>query len=157
MATYLLQRRFHPSSRPQLHTSSTMSHALSHTELHNLEITERVASCFSLVGTSFIFFTFLYSPAFRKPVNRLIFYASWGYALCLLDPLTLTAIHEVVRYRLTPRLGLTLRAFPPTRSILIPMSGRNSLCNVATLMSQSGVRAGRDSHLCQFQGFLIQM
>ena len=57
-----------------------MSHALSHTELHNLEITERVASCFSLVGTSFIFFTFLYSPAFRKPVNRLIFYASWGYA-----------------------------------------------------------------------------
>lgn len=29
--------------------------------------------------------------------------------------------------------------------------------NIATLMSQSGVRAGKDSHLCQFQGFLIQM
>ena len=56
-----------------------MSRHLSPKELHNLEITERVASCFSLVGTGFILFTFLYSPAFRKPVNRLIFYASWGY------------------------------------------------------------------------------
>lgn len=56
-----------------------MSHALSAKQLHDLEITERVASCFSLVGSGFIFFTFLYSPAFRKPVNRLIFYASWGY------------------------------------------------------------------------------
>ncbi|KAL9136393.1 MAG: hypothetical protein Q9175_002410 [Cornicularia normoerica] len=56
-----------------------MSHTLSHKELHDLETTERVASCFSLIGTSFILFTFLYSPAFRKPVNRLIFYASWGF------------------------------------------------------------------------------
>lgn len=88
-----------------------MSHALTPRELHDLETTERIASCFSLIGTSFILFTFLYSPAFRKPVNRLIFYASWG----------------------------------------------NTLCNVATLISQKGIRAGRDSHLCQFQGFLIQM
>lgn len=88
-----------------------MSHALTPKELDDLETTERVASCFSLIGTSFILFTFLYSPAFRKPVNRLIFYASWG----------------------------------------------NTLCNVATLISQSGVREGKDSHLCQFQGFLIQM
>lgn len=33
----------------------------------------------------------------------------------------------------------------------------NTLCNIATLMSQSGIRAGKNSHLCQFQGFLIQM
>lgn len=88
-----------------------MTHALSPQELHRLEVTERIASSFSLIGTSFILFTFLYSPAFRKPINRLIFYASWG----------------------------------------------NTLCNIATLISQSGVRAGRDSHLCQFQGFLIQL
>ncbi|KAM0799326.1 hypothetical protein BDR22DRAFT_330488 [Usnea florida] len=88
-----------------------MPYALTPNELRHLELTERVASCFSLVGTSFILFTFICSPAFRKPVNRLIFYASWG----------------------------------------------NTLCNVATLISQSGVRAGKDSHLCQFQGFLIQM
>ncbi|KAL8933109.1 MAG: hypothetical protein Q9211_005959 [Gyalolechia sp. 1 TL-2023] len=80
-------------------------------QLRTLETTERVASCFSVVGTIFIMLTFVWSPKFRKPVNRLIFYASWG----------------------------------------------NALCNVATLMSQSGIRAGRDSHLCQFQGFLIQM
>lgn len=33
----------------------------------------------------------------------------------------------------------------------------NTLCNIATLMTQSGIRAGKNSHLCQFQGFLIQM
>lgn len=88
-----------------------MSKSLTAGQLHDLETTERIASCFSLLGASFIFFTFTYSSAFRRPVNRLIFYASWG----------------------------------------------NTLCNIATLMAQAGVRAGRDSHLCQFQSFLIQM
>ena len=88
-----------------------MAHSLSRKQLHDLELTERVASCFSLLGTSFILVTFLYSSAFRKPVNRLIFYASWG----------------------------------------------NTLCNIGTLISQAGVRAGRNSSLCAFQGFLIQM
>lgn len=80
-------------------------------QLHALETTERVASCFSVTGTTFVMLTFIICPSFRKPINRLIFYASWG----------------------------------------------NLLCNVATLMSQSGIRAGPDSHLCQSQGFLIQM
>ena len=47
-------------------------------QYHVLETTERVASVFSILGTSFIFVTFLASTSFRKPVNRLIFYASWG-------------------------------------------------------------------------------
>ena len=76
-----------------------------------LEITERVASCFSLIGTIFIFITFVSSPNFRRPINRLVFYASWG----------------------------------------------NTLCNIGTLMSGSPIHAGANSHLCQFQGFLIQM
>ncbi|CAD6594551.1 MAG: hypothetical protein ASARMPREDX12_009539 [Alectoria sarmentosa] len=76
-----------------------------------LETTERVASCFSLIGTIFIFVTFVSSPNFRRPINRLVFYASWG----------------------------------------------NTLCNIGTLMSESPIRAGANSHLCQFQGFLIQM
>ncbi|KAL8749019.1 MAG: hypothetical protein Q9184_006970, partial [Pyrenodesmia sp. 2 TL-2023] len=80
-------------------------------QLRALETTERVASCFSVTGTVFIALTFTFSPSFRKPINRLIFYASWG----------------------------------------------NLLCNVATLMSQSGIRAGQNSGLCQFQGFLIQI
>ncbi|KAL9579925.1 MAG: hypothetical protein Q9212_004810 [Teloschistes hypoglaucus] len=88
-----------------------MPQLLSTAELHTLERAERVASIFSLLGASFIILTFILSNDFRKPVNRLIFYASWG----------------------------------------------NALGNMATLISQSGVRAGQDSALCQFQAFLIQM
>lgn len=88
-----------------------MDASLTPPQLKSLETTERVASCFSLVGTMFIFITFLSSPNFRKPINRLVFYASWG----------------------------------------------NTLCNVATLMSESPIRTGTNSHICQFQGFLIQM
>ena len=76
-----------------------------------LQTIERVASCFSLAGTLFIFVTFAASSEFRKPINRLIFYASWG----------------------------------------------NTLCNIATMISESGIRATQKSPLCQFQGFLIQM
>lgn len=79
--------------------------------LRSLELTERIASCLSLAGTMFVMTTFLYSSAFRKPINRLIFYATWG----------------------------------------------NTICNVATLMSLSGVHAGKGSSLCQLQGFLIQL
>ncbi|KAL9127353.1 MAG: hypothetical protein Q9217_003767 [Psora testacea] len=84
---------------------------LTSAQLKALETTERVASCFSLVGTIFIFLTFISSPNFRRPINRLVFYASWG----------------------------------------------NTLCNVGTLISESGVNAGAHSPLCQFQAFLIQM
>ena len=84
---------------------------LSPAQLHSLEVTERVASCLSLAGVTFIILTFAFFPAFRKPVNRLIFYASWG----------------------------------------------NLMGNAATLISQSGTKAGVNSALCQFQAFLIQM
>lgn len=58
-----------------------MSHSLSTSQLKSLETTERVASCFSLVGTSFVMVTFIYSSAFRKPINRLVFYATIGMIL----------------------------------------------------------------------------
>ena len=80
-------------------------------QYHTLEIIVRVASVFSILGTSFVFITFLASTSFRKPINRLVFYASWG----------------------------------------------NTLMNVATLISVSGVAAGESSSLCQAQAFLIQM
>lgn len=86
-------------------------HAPTAHQLQALQTTERVASCFSLIGTSLIFVTFASSSKFRKPINRLIFYATWG----------------------------------------------NILCNVGTMISESGIRAGQKSHLCQFQAFLIQM
>ncbi len=43
-----------------------------------INIAERVGSVFSLIGCLFIIVTFLFSSAFRKPINRLIFYASFG-------------------------------------------------------------------------------
>ncbi|RAH73693.1 putative cAMP receptor-like protein [Aspergillus aculeatinus CBS 121060] len=84
--------------------------SLSRSQLQAISITERVCSAVSLLGTFIIVISFLSSPSFRKPINRLVFYASWG----------------------------------------------NMMANVATLMSQSGVRLGTASGLCQFQGFLIQ-
>jgi hypothetical protein len=50
-------------------------------ELRNLQLAERVTSVFSLIGCSFIISTFCAFPAFRKPINRLIFYASFGNIL----------------------------------------------------------------------------
>ncbi|KAJ5715919.1 uncharacterized protein N7483_013100 [Penicillium malachiteum] len=47
-------------------------------QLSALSITERICSTISLIGTSMIVITFLRSPSFRKSINRLVFYASWG-------------------------------------------------------------------------------
>ena len=88
-----------------------MVSGLSDSQVRVLEIMERVASVFSLVGCAWIFFTFVSSSRFRTPVGRLIFYASLG----------------------------------------------NALCNVATLISQDGIKAGKYPALCQFQAFLIQI
>ncbi|KAL8994352.1 MAG: hypothetical protein Q9169_005659 [Polycauliona sp. 2 TL-2023] len=88
-----------------------MEPLMSTSQLHALEVTERVASVLSLLAAVCIILTFVLSSKFRKPVNRLIFYASWG----------------------------------------------NLFANAATLISRSGVRAGPNSALCQFQAFLIQM
>lgn len=85
--------------------------ALTPDQLKAIEITERLASILSLLGTAYIIITFLASPAFRKPINLLVFYAAWG----------------------------------------------NVVCNVATLISRSGIDAGGGSPLCRLQGFLIQV
>jgi hypothetical protein len=47
-------------------------------QLRAIEITERVTSSFSMIGGLFVIVTFLASPVFHKPINRLVFYASWG-------------------------------------------------------------------------------
>ena len=46
-----------------------------------LTIIERVCSVISLLGCTFIIATFTLSSAFRKPINRLVFYASIGNML----------------------------------------------------------------------------
>jgi hypothetical protein len=52
--------------------------SFSEKELHAISTTERVCSAISLTGTTVIVASFLGSNAFRKPINRLVFYASWG-------------------------------------------------------------------------------
>ncbi|GAP87585.2 putative G-protein coupled receptor [Rosellinia necatrix] len=49
--------------------------------LSALTIIERVGSILSLIGCLFIIVTFLSSSGFRKPINRLVFYASFGNML----------------------------------------------------------------------------
>ena len=46
--------------------------------MYAVEITERVGSVFSLLGTTFIITTFLSDRSFHKPINRLAFFAAWG-------------------------------------------------------------------------------
>jgi hypothetical protein len=50
----------------------------SESQFHSLEVAERVVSALSLSGTLFIMVTFISSPHFRKPINRLVFCASFG-------------------------------------------------------------------------------
>jgi hypothetical protein len=51
---------------------------LSPSQLYAIEVTERLGSVLSVVSTMFIIGTFLYDKSFHKPINRLVFYASWG-------------------------------------------------------------------------------
>lgn len=47
-------------------------------QLRDFSVIERVCSVFSLLGCIFIVTTFLGSSYFRKPITRLVFYASVG-------------------------------------------------------------------------------
>jgi hypothetical protein len=47
-------------------------------QLNAISVVERVGSVFSLLGCIFIIITFSVSKAFHKPINRLVFYASFG-------------------------------------------------------------------------------
>jgi hypothetical protein len=58
-----------------------MATELSPGVLRAITIIERVGSVFSLTGCLFIIVTFLASKDFHKPINRLVFYASFGNVL----------------------------------------------------------------------------
>ncbi|KAJ4331417.1 hypothetical protein N0V95_009888, partial [Ascochyta clinopodiicola] len=55
--------------------------ALTPPQLTILSTTTRLSSTLSLLGSTLNLLTFLSGPAFRKPVTRLIFYATWGNVL----------------------------------------------------------------------------
>jgi hypothetical protein len=51
---------------------------LDSSQLEAISIIERVCSVLSLLGSSFVIGTFVLSKTFHKPINRLVFYASFG-------------------------------------------------------------------------------
>lgn len=55
-----------------------MLSTLSYGQFRALDITERATAIASIVGNLFIIVTYLFSPSFDKPINRLIYFASWG-------------------------------------------------------------------------------
>ncbi|OKL59706.1 hypothetical protein UA08_05140 [Talaromyces atroroseus] len=50
-------------------------------ELAAITVAERTNSILSVIGTTVVIGTFLSSQAFRKPINRVVFYASWANIL----------------------------------------------------------------------------
>ena len=51
---------------------------LSPSQTQAINITERINSVVSVFGIAFILLTYLFTPYFSKPINRLVFYAAWG-------------------------------------------------------------------------------
>lgn len=52
--------------------------SLSEQEFNAITAAERTNSILSVVGTMIVIGTFLSSQAFRKPINRVVFYAAWA-------------------------------------------------------------------------------
>ncbi|KAF7896103.1 hypothetical protein EAF00_006118 [Botryotinia globosa] len=52
--------------------------SLTYEQYRVVDITERVTSAVSIVGNLFIVLTYFFCSSFDKPINRLIFFASWG-------------------------------------------------------------------------------
>ena len=61
--------------------ASPQTTTLTASQLHSISVIERVNSAISLLGSLFIIVTFCGSRAFHKPINRLVFYASFGNML----------------------------------------------------------------------------
>ncbi|AEO56778.1 hypothetical protein MYCTH_2302067 [Thermothelomyces thermophilus ATCC 42464] len=54
------------------------STSLTEFQIRAIGILERTTSVFSLIGCMVVISTFSFSKAFHKPINRLVFYATWG-------------------------------------------------------------------------------
>lgn len=52
--------------------------SLSDDQFAAITAAERATSILSVIGTTIVIGTFLSSSSFRKPINRVVFYASWG-------------------------------------------------------------------------------
>lgn len=72
-------------------TAPQQTEPLSHDRIAAIALCARIMSVLSLLGSCFIISTFLCFVSFRKPINRLVFYATWGNILANVATLISTA------------------------------------------------------------------
>ncbi|KAF3028793.1 hypothetical protein E8E15_004932 [Penicillium rubens] len=83
-----------------------------------ISATERVCSTISLVGTFVIVATFMWSPTFRKPINRLVFYASWGNIVAnIATIISADGTHSGVESSLCQFQGFLIQWFMPADAL----------------------------------------
>ncbi|KAF4231733.1 hypothetical protein CNMCM6805_010322 [Aspergillus fumigatiaffinis] len=83
-----------------------------------LSIIERVCSCVSVVASGIVIATFVSSTEFRKPINRLIFYASWGNLLSNVATLIAeSSLQDHSRGALCQFQGFMIQWFLPADSL----------------------------------------
>lgn len=79
--------------------------SLSARQIKAIEVSARTTSVLSVLGSLFIISTFLLYAFFRRPINRLVFFAAWGNIMANVatlmsisaipeDPTNLTALCE---------------------------------------------------------------
>ncbi|QQK42952.1 CAMP receptor-like protein, putative [Penicillium digitatum] len=91
---------------------------LSEQQILAISATERVCSTVSLAGTFVIVATFIWSPTFRKPINRLVFYASWGNIMAnIATIISADGIHYGVDSSLCQFQGFLIQWFMPADAL----------------------------------------
>ncbi|EAW14693.1 putative cAMP receptor-like protein [Aspergillus clavatus NRRL 1] len=94
--------------------------SLSDRELFAISTTERICSVISLAGASIIVVSFLSSSSFRKPINRLVFYASWGNIMANVGTLiSQSGISSGTGSRLCQFQGFLIQWFLPADALWI--------------------------------------
>ncbi|KAJ5698303.1 hypothetical protein N7462_000308 [Penicillium macrosclerotiorum] len=92
--------------------------APSERQLAAISVTERVCSTISLIGTFVIVATFIGSRSFRKPINRLVFYASWGNIMANIATLvSQSGIHAGVGSSLCQFQAFLIQWFMPADAL----------------------------------------
>ncbi|KAJ6118224.1 hypothetical protein N7471_013691 [Penicillium samsonianum] len=92
--------------------------APSQRQLDAISVTERVCSAISLMGTFIIITSFIGSRSFRKPINRLVFYASWGNMMAnIATMISQSGIHAGARSPLCQVQAFLIQWFMPADAL----------------------------------------
>ncbi|OBT47495.1 hypothetical protein VE00_03261 [Pseudogymnoascus sp. WSF 3629] len=91
---------------------------LSDSQLSAIQLAERVSSVLSVIGCLFVITTYLGFAAFHKPINRLVFYASWGnLATNVATIISRSGIAAGVNSPLCQLQGFLIQMFMPADSL----------------------------------------